>query len=66
MIKLKELLNESAKSDKLAKEINREIEKIDVDMSYVDLAHAVAKILNDEYGSHNYDRFLKELKRKLG
>ena len=26
MIKLKELLNESAKSDKLAKEINREIE----------------------------------------
>ena len=35
-------------------------------MSYVDLAHAVAKILKDEYGSHNYDRFLKELKRKLG
>ena len=34
-------------------------------MSYVDFAHAVAKVLRDEYGSHNYTPFINELRKKL-
>ena len=34
-------------------------------MSYIDLAQAVAKILKDEYGSHNYEPFMKELRKAL-
>jgi hypothetical protein len=34
-------------------------------MSYVDFAHAVGKVLKDEYGSHNYESFIKELRKKL-
>ena len=30
-----------------------------------DLAKAVAKILNDEYGSHNYDLFTQVLTKNL-
>ena len=65
MIKLKDILNESAESDKLSKEINKSILKIDDSMSYADFAHAVAKVLKDEYGTHNYIPFIKELKKKL-
>jgi len=65
MIKLKTLIKESAQSDKLASEINRAISRIHDSMSYVDFAHAVAKVLKDEYGSHNYDPFIKELRKKL-
>jgi hypothetical protein len=65
MIKLKSLIKESSQSDKLASEINRSISKIDDSMSYVDLAQAVAKILKDEYGSHNYEPFMKELRKAL-
>ena len=65
MIKLTDILNESPQSDKLSKEINKSITKIDDNMSYVDFAHSVAKVLRDEYGSHLYDKFIKELKNKL-
>jgi len=65
MIKLTDILNESPQSDKLSKEINKSITKIDDNMSYVDFAHSVAKVLRDEYGSHLYDKFIKELKKKL-
>jgi hypothetical protein len=65
MIKLKSLIKESSQSDKLASEINRSISKIDDSMSYIDLAQAVAKILKDEYGSHNYEPFMKELRKAL-
>ena len=65
MIKLKSLIKESSQSDKLASEINRSISKIDDSISYVDLAQAVAKILKDEYGSHNYEPFMKELRKAL-
>jgi hypothetical protein len=65
MIKLKSLIKETAQSDKLASEINRAINRIDDSMSYVDLAQAVAKILKDEYGSHNYEPFMKELRKAL-
>jgi len=65
MIKLKSLIKETSQSDKLASEINRSISKIDDSMSYIDLAQAVAKILKDEYGSHNYEPFMKELRKAL-
>ena len=65
MIKLKSLIKESSQSDKLASEINRSISKIDDSMSYIDLAQAVAKILKNEYGSHNYEPFMKELRKAL-
>ena len=65
MIKLKDILNESTESDRLSKEINKSILKIDDSMSYADFAHAVAKVLKDEYGTHNYIPFINELKKKL-
>ena len=65
MIKLKSLIKESSQSDKLASEINRSITKIDDSMSYIDFAHAVAKVLKNEYGSHNFEPFIKELKKAL-
>ena len=65
MIKLKPLIKESAQSDKLSSEINKAINRIDDSMSYVDLAQAVAKILKNEYGSHNYEPFIKELRKAL-
>lgn len=65
MIKLTNIIKESANSDKLSKDILKSINKIDDSLSYVDFAHAVAKILKDEYGSHNYNGFINELKKKL-
>ena len=72
MIKLKDILKEwnsvitlSSDADRLSKEINKSILKIDDSMSYADFAHAVAKVLKDEYGTHNYIPFIKELKKKL-
>jgi hypothetical protein len=65
MIKLKDIIEESTQSDKLSSDINRAITRIDDSMSYVDFAHAVAKVLRDEYGSHNYEPFIKELRKKL-
>ena len=62
---LSEGTNESVESDKLSKDINKSILKIDDSMSYVDFAHAVAKVLKDEYGKHNYIPFINELKKKL-
>jgi len=59
------MIKESTQSDKLASEINRAISRIDDSMSYVDFAHAVAKILKNEYGSHNYEPFMKELRKAL-
>lgn len=56
---------ESKESDALAKEIDKAMIKIDDSMSYKDFADAVATILRDEYGKHNYSRFIEELKNKL-
>jgi hypothetical protein len=34
-------------------------------MSYKDFAQAVAKVLEEEYGTHNYKPFLQELVNNL-
>lgn len=64
MDKLKKLL-ESVKSEKLAQEIDKSIIKIDDSLSVEDFALAVATVLTDNYGEHNYQKFLKILKDKL-
>jgi hypothetical protein len=58
-------INESAKSDKLAPLMVKAIEKIDTSLSYVDLAMAVAKIIKEEYGTHNIQPFMTELQKQL-
>ena len=57
------LLKESPSSE-LSKLINSAIISLDPDMPYMDFAKGVAQVLIDEYGTHNYDPFIKELKTK--
>ena len=61
----KEYILESKKSDMLAKEISKSMIYIDDSMSYEDFALAVAKILEDDYGKHNFEPFMKSLHKKL-
>ena len=56
---------EKATNPKLAKLINNAIMTVDPNMSYVDFAKGVAQVLIDEYGTHNYEPFIKELKKAL-
>ena len=56
---------EKATNPKLAKLINNAIMTVDPNMSYVDFAKGVAQVLIDEYGTHNYEPFIKELKKSL-
>ena len=58
-------LDESKESDALAKEIDKAMIKIDDSMSYKDFAIAVATVLRDEYGQHNYKPFMEELKKNM-
>jgi hypothetical protein len=60
-----EHINESKESDALAKAIAKAIDKIDDSMSYKDFAHAIAKILKDDYGAHNFKPFIEELNKQL-
>jgi hypothetical protein len=57
-------LNESL-SGKLAPKISKAISEIDDSMSYSDFAGAVAQVLREDYGSHNYEGFITELKKNL-
>ena len=59
-------INESAKSDKLVPLMVKAIEKVDDSLSYQDLAATVARIIKDEYGTHNIMPFMKELHAQLG
>ena len=56
---------EKATNPKLAKLINNAIMTVDPEMSYVDFAKGVAQVLIDEYGTHNYEPFVRELKKAL-
>ena len=56
------LLNELL-SENLAQEIEKVIPE---NTSYTDFAKAVAKILREDYGSHNYGPFMKVLHAELG
>jgi hypothetical protein len=56
----------STKSQSLANDINAAMLKIDDSMSYTDFAEAVASILINEYGTHNYSPFMEVLHARLG
>ncbi len=59
------MLNENQVSQ-VAKAIDNAISSVDDSLSYKVLASAVAKILKDEYGSHNFGPFMEILKGELG
>ena len=59
-------INESKKSEELAKSIDKAMIKIDDSMSYEDFAFAVGQILRDEYGQHNFMPFMEVLHKDLG
>lgn len=56
----------SMKSNDVADEIRDAISKVDDSLSYSDFATAIAKILKEDYGSHNFDPFMKVLHKELG
>jgi len=56
----------STKSQSLANAINAAMLQIDDSMSYKDFADAVASILIDEYGTHNFTPFMEVLHARLG
>ena len=45
----------------LAKDINKVIEKHDEDLHIDELAKAIAEIIHETYGSHNFDKFIKRV-----
>lgn len=57
---------DTPKSSQLASAINSAIEEIDSSMNYRDFAVAVANILENNYGSHLYDKFMEVLHAELG
>lgn len=62
-------INESVelnpKSEQLSEDILSSIIRIDDEMPYQDFAIAVARVLEDSYGTHLYERFINELKNQL-
>jgi hypothetical protein len=59
-------IDESKKSDALAKAMDKAMIKIDDSMSYTDFALAIGKILREDYGKHTFDGFMKVLHKDLG
>jgi len=55
----------TTKEKKLKKLFNEAIVKVDDELSYKSLAAVVASILEDDYGTHNYKPFIKELEKDL-
>ena len=54
------------KASQAAKAMDDAIASVDDSLSFKDFALAVAKILKDEYGSHNFNPFMKILHAELG
>ena len=58
-------MTEYQKAKILSEKIVDEINKIDDSMSVKTLANAIAIVINDEYGNHNAEAFLNQLKTKI-
>jgi hypothetical protein len=56
-------LKEAGLQESLAQQINQVLPE---NLGYKEFAQAVATILKDEYGSHNFDPFMKVLHAELG
>jgi hypothetical protein len=76
-MKLKTILEQSAEinisnsnsampSDSLAILISKSIDQVDENLNIKYFAAAVAHVLSQNYGQHNYDEFMNELHQKLG
>ena len=63
---LKEANLYESKADLAAKAMDQAIAGVDESLSFKDFALAVAKILKDEYGAHNFDPFMEVLHAELG
>jgi len=59
------ITNMDPKANKLHQAISEAIFRIDENMNYKILADAVALMLEDGYGSHNFDQFLDHLRMQL-
>ena len=57
---------EESKAIEVAKGINKAIIDVDDSLSYKDFAEAVAAILIEDYGTHNFAPFMKVLHASLG
>ncbi len=70
---LREIIREELRNEKedikmaktLANKFNKCIDEVDPDLAYYVFAQAVAKVLKDEYGTHNFKPFIKELQKRL-
>ncbi len=67
-MKLKEFFPnlQENKAQEAAVAIDKAIMSVDESLSYRDFAVAVARILTDEYGQHNFMPFMKVLHAELG
>ena len=63
---LKEANLYEEKADLAAKAIDQAIAGVDESLGYSDFAKAVATILKDEYGAHNFNPFMEVLHAELG
>lgn len=55
------------KNQYLTEDLTQDISNaIPEDTGYAEFAKAVARILKDEYGSHNFDKFMEVLHSELG
>jgi hypothetical protein len=61
---IKENLDESTFNN-LKNEIIKVVEKYDESLSIHDFAKLIGIILEEDYGSHNYNVFFKEIKKYL-
>jgi len=63
--RLQELAGITPTSQKLAELIQKDINSVDENLSVDDLAKAVAYILKQDYGTHNYKSFIEVLNSEL-
>lgn len=64
--RLQEIAGITPTSRTLAGLINKAIDSVDQNLSCKDLAEAVAYILKQNYGSHNFEPFIQTLQAELG
>ena len=58
-------LENNIDAERLSILILKAIDQVDENLSYKKLAQAVAIVLKDEYGSHNFKPFMDELNNNL-
>lgn len=58
-------MTEFKKSKLLAEKISCFIGLVDDNLSVITFAQAIARVIEDDYGQHNAEKFLNELNKKL-